>query len=56
MKVDDRIGAALADEGIPTPMPTEVAACVAVAEVTDFENDTFGDDKDVDVFIERLKV
>ena len=55
MKFDARIGATLADEAIPTPRPTEVGACVAVAEVTDFDNDIFGDDKDVDVLIERLK-
>ena len=55
MKFDARLGATLADEANPTPRPTEVDACVAVAEVTDFDDDIFGDDKDVDVLIERLK-
>ena len=46
MEVEVRVAAAVA-EGIPTPRPTPLAACVAITDAA------FGDDNDV--FGERLK-
>ena len=55
MEEEVRVAAA---EGIPTPAPAAVAPCAVVAEAAEFDNDAFGDARDIAIAVlgERLKL